>query len=240
MRAFRAAPRPPAFPGALILTAALCLLATGCGTEPGGSARGAAATGTPATAPSGTPATAPSGAPAPIRTEPVDIHRTPYGTDPSAPAGSPGPCPASGLRMAMGQPDAAMGLRVERLTVTNCGRAVKTLAGYPRLRLLGADREPLDVRILRGTSAIAGGVRDEAPRSFTLRPGESLHASLAWRNTYQDTSKPPVNAAYVEAAAVAGAQPEVVRPTAPIDLGSTGRLGRSAWYRAPGESAAPR
>ncbi|MEU2245722.1 DUF4232 domain-containing protein [Streptomyces sp. NPDC019224] len=149
-----------------------------------------------------------------------------------------GACPSSGVRITNDRGDAAMGLRVVGIHLVNCSAADYRLDGYPALRLLDEDRDPVSgVKILHGTTAISTGIGgDAAPRPVTLRPGESAYANLAWRNT--TTEGDPVNAPYVEVTAKPGAGPVTVTPE--LDLGTTGRLGVGPWTKTPaGQGAAP-
>ncbi|SED67017.1 Protein of unknown function [Streptomyces sp. 2131.1] len=145
--------------------------------------------------------------------------------------GAGGDCPSSGVRITNDRGDAAMGLRVVGIHLENCGTADYHLNGYPSLRLLDEDREPVSgVDLLHGTDKISTGVGGSAaPRPVTLRPGESARATLAWRNT--TTEGDPVNAPYVEVTAKPGAKPVTVTPE--LDLGTTGRLGVGPWKKTP-------
>ncbi|PZT75083.1 MULTISPECIES: DUF4232 domain-containing protein [unclassified Streptomyces] len=154
--------------------------------------------------------------------------------------GAPGgtdACPLSGVRVTNDEGNAAMGLRVVGIHLVNCSTADYRLNGYPALRLLGEDREPVTgVDILRGTDKISSGIGgDPSPRPVTLRPGESAYANLAWRNT--TTAGDPVDAPYVEVTARPGAEPVTVTPE--LDLGTTGRLGVGPWTKTP-EDRQPR
>ncbi|MFJ6719625.1 MULTISPECIES: DUF4232 domain-containing protein [unclassified Streptomyces] len=141
----------------------------------------------------------------------------------------PGTCPPSGVRVTADDGDAAMGLRVVGLHLTNCGAAAYRLDGYPALQLLDASRKPLTgVDVLRGTAEIATGIGRDAPAApLTLRPGESASASLAWRNT--TGSGDAVTAPYARVTAKPGAPAVTVTPE--LDLGTTGRLGVGAWEK---------
>ncbi|MFF2522680.1 DUF4232 domain-containing protein [Streptomyces liangshanensis] len=145
-----------------------------------------------------------------------------------APA-EPGVCPASGVRVGVDRGDAAMGLRVVSLHLTNCGTRPYSLDGYPLLELLDDRREPVDgVKILDGTGEISTGLgSDVPPESFTLAPGESATAGLAWRNTTQFGT--PVNVPYVRVRAKTGTDPVIVTPS--LDLGTTGKLGVGPWRK---------
>lgn len=139
-----------------------------------------------------------------------------------------GPCPPSGVRVYADEGDAAMGLRVVGLHLANCGTHTYRLDGYPRLQLFDERHEPVEgVRILHGGSTIATGTgADGTPRPLALRPGESAHAGLVWRNT-TGLGSDPVNAPYVRVVAKPGAAAVTVTPE--LDLGTTGRLGVGPW-----------
>ncbi|MFF7633247.1 DUF4232 domain-containing protein [Kitasatospora sp. NPDC008050] len=141
-----------------------------------------------------------------------------------------GVCPPSGIRVAAGEVEAAMGLRAMGLRLTNCGSGAYRVNGYPRLQVLDEERKPVDgIRILQGTDRIATGVvPDAAPQPVTLQPGESASATLAWRNT--TGSGDPVNVPYVRVTAQTGAPSVIVTPE--LDLGTTGQIGASAWKHA--------
>ncbi|MEU8142865.1 DUF4232 domain-containing protein [Nonomuraea sp. NPDC048901] len=52
-------------------------------------------------------------------------------------------CPGSGTSLTAEEPNAAMGLRVQTVTLTNCGNKIRSVYGYPRVRLLDkADARP--------------------------------------------------------------------------------------------------
>lgn len=125
--------------------------------------------------------------------------------------------------------DAAMGLRVVGLHLANCGATAYHVEGYPQLQLLDEKRQPVrGVEILQGTDGISTGIApDGAPGPVTLQPGESATATLAWRNT--TGSGDPVDAPYVRVTPKPGAASVVVTPE--LDLGTTGRLGVSAWKK---------
>ncbi|MEV1019342.1 DUF4232 domain-containing protein [Streptomyces sp. NPDC050264] len=150
----------------------------------------------------------------------------------SRPAEPTGPCPDSGMRIQEGRGDAAMGLRVVDLTLTNCGRATFELYGYPRLRLIEEDRSPVErVRVLEGADDITTGIRDDGARRVSLRPGEAAVTLLVWRNTYDDTTHPPVTVERVTIDPGLGRGTPTLALDQPLDLGSTGRLGTTAWRK---------
>ncbi|MEU5591550.1 DUF4232 domain-containing protein [Streptomyces sp. NPDC020298] len=140
-----------------------------------------------------------------------------------------GPCPSSGLRLYADEGDAAMGLRAVGLHLVNCGARSQRLTGYPRLSLLDEGHRPVDgVRILRGGSAIASGTGADGPaHPLSLKPGQSAHAGLVWRNTV--LSGTAVNVPYVRVWAKPGASPVMVTPE--LDLGTTGKVAVGPWKR---------
>ncbi|WP_320780409.1 DUF4232 domain-containing protein [Streptomyces sp. CRN 30] len=151
-----------------------------------------------------------------------------------APA-DPASCPASGIRVTADEGDAAMGLRVVGLHLTNCGTRPYEVEGYPLLELLDSGHDPVDgIDILDGSGEITTGAGpDEPPRPVTLAPGESARAGLVWRNTTEaGDGMTPVNVPYVRVRAKPGADPVTVTPD--LDLGTTGRLGVRPWEKAAG------
>ncbi|MET7332146.1 DUF4232 domain-containing protein [Nonomuraea sp. NPDC005650] len=139
---------------------------------------------------------------------------------------SPSPsCAGSGLLLYAEEPTAAMGLRVQTVTLTNCGGAVRHVKGYPRVRLLDGEGEPLKVTIDRGARQVTTAIRDPGPKAVTVRPGRSARFTLAWRNTYGGTTLPPA----VGATLVVTAGPDRRRVSGHFDLGATNLLGVTAW-----------
>ncbi|WP_049556866.1 DUF4232 domain-containing protein [Nonomuraea sp. SBT364] len=154
---------------------------------------------------------------------------------PSVHVGRPAPgearCPRSGMRLTAEETSAAMGLRAQGMILTNCGKRVRRVTGYPAVSLLDEDGGRLKVSVDRGARQVTTAVEAPGPRTLTLRPGRSARFGLVWRNTYDDPSRPPVNGATL-VVSVAGARLSV---DTPVDLGSTGRLGVTAWaYRQAG------
>ena len=148
-----------------------------------------------------------------------------------APTTSPARCPRSGVRLELGGLDAAMGLRALGLDLINCGRKPYRVNGYPAVHALDQRRSRLNVRVLQGVIEIAGPIPDGSgpPRPVVLKPGERATAVVVWRNTYDNISRPPVDAPYLEAAPAAGRPAQILAVRDGIDLGSTGRLGVSPW-----------
>lgn len=152
---------------------------------------------------------------------------------PERPVGAGRDCRGrEGLLVEAGPVEAAMGLRAMTVTLTHCGTGTYRLDGYPDLRVLDADREPLDVRALKGTDAITTGMRDPGPHPVALAPRQSATVAVVWRNTYDDTSHPAVHAPHLRVVAAPGAQARTVTPHGGIDLGSTGRIATTAWKKA--------
>ncbi|WP_116214640.1 DUF4232 domain-containing protein [Streptomyces olivoreticuli] len=161
--------------------------------------------------------------PAPRPAGPLSADPTPHPADEFAPLA----CPASGLLVRTGPSDAAMGLRVLTIEVSNCGKEEQVVNGYPDVRILDRDRRPVEVELERGAKSIlAQEDFDAGPVRLTLPPGQKAVAALAWRNTV-DMAGSPVNGAYVSVAPVPGSARQDVPET--IDLGTTGKLGLSAW-----------
>ncbi|WUI03508.1 DUF4232 domain-containing protein [Spirillospora sp. NBC_00431] len=143
-----------------------------------------------------------------------------------------GHCPASGVRLTADDGDAAMGLRVVGLRLTNCGTRAYRLNGFPLLQLLDEDRKPVPaVKIFKGSGGIATMADFDAPaRPVVLAPGQTANTGLMWRNT-TEAGVAAVNAPYVRVRAKPGARPVMVTPE--LDLGTTGRLAVSPWKKDP-------
>ncbi|MFI0408695.1 DUF4232 domain-containing protein [Actinomadura sp. 3N508] len=143
-----------------------------------------------------------------------------------------GPCPPSGVRLTVDAGDAAMGLRVVGLRLTNCGTRAYHLNGFPVLQLLDEDRKPVPaVKIFKGSGGIATVTDFDAPaRPVVLAPGQTAGSGLMWRNT-TDAGSAAVNVPYVRVRAKPGARPVMVTPE--LDLGTTGKLAVSPWKKDP-------
>jgi hypothetical protein len=160
----------------------------------------------------------------------------------SRPGSPPAPrCPAQGVRLEPDRGDAAAGLRVLGVRLVNCGARTYRLNGYPAVRALDEHRAPLDIRILEGVTEILGpgGPWGAPPGPVVLRPGQRARAVVAWRNTYDDIRKPPVDATFLRIEPLAGRPAQTIEPEAGLDLGSTGRLGVGPWQPLPDDAAAP-
>ncbi|MET7905858.1 DUF4232 domain-containing protein [Streptomyces sp. NPDC005355] len=155
---------------------------------------------------------------------------TPAGPSPSAPTPPP-VCPDSGMLLQTGEADAAMGLRVQEVALVNCGKRARTVQGHPAVQVLDEDLEPVEVEVSHGASAIATieGF-DTATGPVRLKPGERAVMRLVWRNLVTDSTRSAVTGRYLRIAPDGGgARALTVRDD--IDLGTTGKLGVSAWDR---------
>ncbi|WP_328923543.1 DUF4232 domain-containing protein [Streptomyces sp. NBC_00190] len=141
------------------------------------------------------------------------------------------PCPEGGVRLAEGEGNSAMGLRVTDFQLVNCGWAAYVLEGYPEIRLLDGEDRPLQVDIGHGTNGVtssaAGG--DAPPQRVTLQPGQAATTRLLWRNLVTDSTVPAAEGRVLELVPKPGAPRLTLRLSAPVDLGNTGKLGLSAW-----------
>jgi hypothetical protein len=123
-----------------------------------------------------------------------------------------------------------MGLRAMRVDLLNTGARPYTVRGHPALRVLDAERRPLDVAVLEGTAKISRIEKFDGPaRQVTAAPGEHLVAVVVWRNTVTDTQVPATTGRYLEVAPATGRPARLLTPEGGLDLGSTGRLAVSAW-----------
>ncbi|MGW6918413.1 DUF4232 domain-containing protein [Kitasatospora sp. NPDC054939] len=151
--------------------------------------------------------------------------------DPSptpTPTAPPPTCSPAGMLLRTEEPNAAMGLRATTVRLTNCGTEPLTLDGYPAVRVLDGEHRPLDIAVGRGTSGITVLPSfDPGVKRFTLKPGATARFGLVWRNTVAASDKVPDDGRYLEITPATGA----ARHEVPLwlDLGTTGKLGVSAW-----------
>lgn len=131
-----------------------------------------------------------------------------------------------------------MGLRAIGLELVNCGTERYRLHGYPALRLLDADGEPITVRVIPGAKGITSGF-DDPPRPLVLAPGEAAGAAVLWRNLVDDPTVVATNAERLDVAPAQGQPMQDVGMTGRIDLGNTNRVGVSAWKKQPPTTPAP-
>ena len=157
----------------------------------------------------------------------------------ATPSASTVTCPPEGVRFEVDEGDAAMGLRVLGITLVNCGPRTYRLNGYPAVRSLGDDRTALKVRVLHGVKEIIGSAMpwDGPPKPVILKPGQRAGTAVAWRNTYDDSREPPVTVRFLDIAPLAGRPSQIIGPNGGLDLGSTGRMGVSAWSLLPDSDA---
>ncbi|MGK5630654.1 DUF4232 domain-containing protein [Streptomyces sp. URMC 123] len=124
-----------------------------------------------------------------------------------------------------------MGLRVMNLELVNRGTTPYTVKGYPPLRVLDDARKPLDVKVGKGSFGISVLPSfDAAPQQVTLQPGEKAVAGIVWRNTVTGYGA-PVNGKHLSVAPADGQGWQTVTPDAPVDIGTTGKLGVSPWAK---------
>jgi hypothetical protein len=141
----------------------------------------------------------------------------------------------TGLQFRTTTSDAAMGLRIMGIEVFNCGTQPLELNGYPQVKLLDEDWQPLDVQILDGSGGISrvDGF-DDPPQPIVVQPGERAKSAFMWRNT-NTSIDPPLIGRHADLAAAPGGTFQALLTSDGrnlyIDLGSTGRLGVRAWYR---------
>ena len=139
-------------------------------------------------------------------------------------------CPESGVAITAGEVDGAMGLRALGIRLTNCGTRDYTANGYPVVRVLDEDRQPLDITVGNGSSPVsAPDSYDVPPRPVTLRPGEQVTARILWRTTVTDSTVRTTEGRYLEIAPAPGEPTQIIAPRGGIDLGTTGRLAVNDW-----------
>lgn len=137
----------------------------------------------------------------------------------------PGYCSPVGVRITTGQRDAALGLRTLELRLENCGSRSFTVAGYPAVLVLDAERRAFPVTVERNPRGLDGQL--QALREVRLPPGGAASLVLEWRNTVTDGD--PVNGSYLEVVPRAGDLPQLVKLEHGMDLGTTGRLKSGPW-----------
>ncbi|WP_406197109.1 DUF4232 domain-containing protein [Kitasatospora sp. NBC_01560] len=212
--------RVPLFARAGLLGAGAVLLA-GCGsthvTTAGGGAPG----------PIGPPRETPAATTPAVGTTPPGLTGG-FGIGLPSASATPTPCSPEGVSLAAEEANAAMGLRVMGIRLTNCGSKPYALNGHPALRVLDGERAPLEISVQHGAAGIAtlDGF-DAAPKRVTLQPQESAVFQLVWRNTATAGDRPSDNGRYLDVAPLPG-RPRLTVP-ADLDLGTTGKLGVSAW-----------
>jgi hypothetical protein len=153
-------------------------------------------------------------------------------------------CSAEGIRLAVVATDAAMGLRDLAFELVNCGTAPYTVSGYPDVRLLDEDHQPIEVTVEQGDGSVAMVPEfDNPPGTVTLQPGERARSGLLWRNLVTDADLTKVATAYsFEVRTGAGKPWQEVPLVMPddtngarqtlVDLGNTRKIGVRAWLKA--------
>ncbi|MEV6830810.1 DUF4232 domain-containing protein [Amycolatopsis sp. NPDC051102] len=143
---------------------------------------------------------------------------------PTPPPPSPtyAPPPPTGLSLSVGQVEAGLGHRASVLTLTNRDSVPRKVTGYPDLKILAGDGEPLDVKVLHETSYFAP---DPGPQDLTLAPGEHALSVLAWSATV--TSGDKHTGAAISVVPIPG-EPAQRQPLE-TDLGTTDTVQLSAW-----------
>lgn len=140
-------------------------------------------------------------------------------------------CPESGWQVEVGTADAAMGIRVMGLTLTNCGDRTFTLDGYPDVQVLDQDGEPLPVTVVDGDIASVPAFAVE-PTPVPVEPGDTAISGILWRNRV--TTGPAVTGYGLAVRPVDGDRPQrLLDEDLHIDLGDTGTLGVRAWTVSP-------
>jgi hypothetical protein len=134
-------------------------------------------------------------------------------------------CPRSGVRYGTGPVNAAMGLRAMTLTLTNCGDRPYRVDGYPFVRVLDEEGDPLaGVRTVAGTDEVPMAPREPGPEALTLAPGESARAGLYWRMAAEEGT-------YLRVGARRDRDLAHIRPE-PLDIGPVNVLGTTPWVAA--------
>ena len=171
----------------------------------------------------------PGSAPRPAASPTGSAPRPTVSTKPTPSMAAPGVCPPSGVLVRRGEVDAAMGVRAAGIELVNCGSVPVTVNGYPDVRVLDDGGAALPVAVVHGSADIASLPNfDTPPAPVTAAPGARLVAGLLWRNRV-DMGGDVVKGTYLEIVPAPGQAPQTIRPDGPIDLGTTGRLGVSAW-----------
>ncbi|QNE78070.1 DUF4232 domain-containing protein [Streptomyces finlayi] len=204
-------------PGSAVLAVAGALVLSGCAgfLVPAGE-------GEPGPTPSRAAATAPSGIelpPDPPAPPTADAPARGYSPTPTA----QGDCPASGVRVDMGQVETAMFHRAVVLTLTNCGGKPYPVNGYPSVQALGEDGERLPVKVNPGGSYFGP---DPGAEPVTLKPGAVVRSTLAWVSTQEGGDLVEGDALEIAAAPDTGAR---VFPLVGHDVRLMDELNMTAW-----------
>lgn len=145
------------------------------------------------------------------------------GSSPSPSPTAQGDCPASGVRVDMGQVETAMFHRAVVLTLTNCGGKPYPVNGYPSVQALGEDGERLPVKVNPGGSYFGP---DPGAEPVTLKPGGTVRSILAWVSTQEGGDLIEGDALEIAAAPDTGAR---VFPLTGHDIRLMDELNMTAW-----------
>ncbi|MCE7004097.1 DUF4232 domain-containing protein [Kibdelosporangium philippinense] len=141
--------------------------------------------------------------------------------------------PPTGLVIRPAYTDAAMGIRVLDIHLTNYGPDTTQINGYPDIRILDKDRQPITATIGHGSSDIStmDAAFNAPPQPLTLEPGQSARVGLLWRNLVTEPDRTATHGVYLDIAPTLGATYQRIEPDGGIDLGNTTKLGLSAWTK---------
>lgn len=140
-------------------------------------------------------------------------------------------CPESGVLMWADEPSAATGLRSMSIALYNCGDRPRTLKGYPVIKFLDADDEPIDVAVGHGSASVARVESfDRPPERFDLAPGELASAGVLWRNLATADPKRAVTVGALQVTPDPAMRAERVSGVS-VDLGTTRTVGVGPWVK---------
>jgi hypothetical protein len=159
--------------------------------------------------------------PGPVESSPVPVETTLGAVSPS------GECPASGFTIGLGGTDAAMGLRVVGVVLTNCSSERRKVKGYPVIKLFDKDRNLLPIKVKPGAVPMADP--DPGPKSLALAPGKTAVAVLSWRNTVLADGTDPVTGEFALLAVNSTERAHI--EALHLDAGTTGRVAVTAWQK---------
>jgi len=151
----------------------------------------------------------------------------PPGAEPTPFAPPPVTCGPSGVLVEPGGINAAMGTRVLKLSLVNCGKQPYRGNGSPVVRPLDEQGSTVELAIQAGANKVVTLVNvDDTPRAFTLRPGERATAVLAWH-----TRGPSVAVPYLEVTPAAGVPAQILSVGGVTDLAGADRAAISPWQK---------
>ena len=109
--------------------------------------------------------------------------------------------------------------------LTNCRAKTLTVNGYPDIKVLDAQRHPMQVKVAHGLSYMA---IDPGPAKLRLHKGESALAAVSWSNTVE-AGDDKASGTYLSVAQAAGDR-TTIWPV-DTDLGTTATVTLTAWCR---------